>query len=69
MFGNVTVSCLTTLRKKTGTCKDFVRAHRLVELAASDCFTTEDRTVSGLVTYYVFVCHAAWRRAASTLQA
>ena len=49
-------------RKKTTTWKDFVRAHREV-LAATDFFTTEVWTVSGLVTYYVlFVMHVATRR-------
>ena len=49
-------------RKKTTTWKDFICAHRAV-LAATDFFTTEVWTVSGLVTYYVlFVMHVATRR-------
>ncbi len=49
-------------RKKTTTWKDFIRAHRAV-LAATDFFTTEVWTLSGLVTYYVvFVMHVATRR-------
>ena len=49
-------------RQKTTTWKDFIRAHREV-LAATDFFTTEVWTVSGLVTYYVvFVMHVATRR-------
>ena len=51
-----------TERKRTTTWKDFIRAHREV-LAATDFFTTEVWTVSGLVTYYVvFVMHVATRR-------
>ena len=49
-------------RKRTTTWKDFIRAHREV-LAATDFFTTEVWTMSGLVTYYVvFVMHVATRR-------
>ena len=49
-------------RKKSTTWKDFIRSHREV-LAATDFFTTEVWTVSGLVTYYVvFVMHVATRR-------
>ena len=49
-------------RKKFTTWKDFIRSHREV-LAATDFFTTEVWTVSGLVTYYVvFVMHVATRR-------
>ncbi len=49
-------------RKKTTTWKEFIRAHRDV-LAATDFFTTEVWTLSGLVTYYVlFFMHVATRR-------
>ena len=49
-------------RKKTTTWKEFIRAHREV-LAATDFFTAEVWTGSGLVTYYVvFVMHVATRR-------
>ena len=49
-------------RKRTTTWKDFIRAHREV-LAATDFFTTEVWTMSGLVTYdVVFVMHVATRR-------
>ena len=49
-------------RKKTTTWKEFIRSHQAV-LAATDFFTTEVWTLSGLVTYYVlFVMHVATRR-------
>ena len=49
-------------RKKITTWKEFIRSHQEV-LAATDFFTTELWTVSGLVTYYVlFVMHVATRR-------
>lgn len=49
-------------RQKTTTWTDFIRNHQEV-LAATDFFTTEVWTVSGLVTYYVlFVMHVATRR-------
>ena len=49
-------------RKKTTTWTEFIRSHRDV-LAATDFFTTEAWTLSGLVTYYVlFVMHVATRR-------
>ena len=49
-------------RKKTTTWTEFIRSHRAV-LAATDFFTTEVWTPSGLVTYYVlFVMHVATRR-------
>ena len=48
-------------RKKTTTWTEFIRSHRDV-LAATDCFTTEVWTTSGLVTYYVlFFMHVATR--------
>ena len=49
-------------RKTTTTWKEFIRSHRDV-LAATDFFTTEVWTATGLVTYYVmFVIHVATRR-------
>jgi putative transposase len=39
-------------RKNTTTWKEFIRAH-MDGLVATDCFTTEVWTCSGLVTYYV----------------
>ena len=49
-------------RKKTTTWKEFIRAHRDV-LAATDFFTAEVWTLSGLVTYCVlFVMHVSTRR-------
>jgi transposase len=49
-------------RKKSTTWKEFIRSHRDV-LAATDFFTTEVWTPSGLVTFYVlFVMHVATRR-------
>ena len=49
-------------RGKTTTWREFIRSHQAV-LAATDFFTTEVWTVSGLVTYYVlFVLHVATRR-------
>ena len=49
-------------RKKTTTWKEFIRSHQAV-LVATDFFTTEVWTLSGLVTYYVlFVMHVATRR-------
>ena len=49
-------------RKKTTTWKEFIRSHQDV-LAATDFFTTEVWTATGLVTYYVlFVMHVTTRR-------
>jgi len=49
-------------RKKTTTWKEFIRSHQDV-LAATDFFTTEVWTATGLVTYYVlFVMQVATRR-------
>ncbi len=49
-------------RKKTTTWKEFIRSHMDV-LAATDFFTTEVWTKSGLVTYYVlFFMQVATRR-------
>ena len=49
-------------RKKTTTRREFIRSHQAV-LAATDFFTTEVWTLSGLVTYYVlFVMQWAPRR-------
>ena len=49
-------------RGKTTTWREFIRSHQAV-LAATDFFTTEVWTVSGLVTYYVlFVMHVGTRR-------
>ncbi len=49
-------------RKKTTTWKEFIRSHIDV-LAATDFFTTEVWTRSGLVTYYVlFFIHVATRK-------
>ena len=49
-------------RRKTTTWKVFIRSHMDV-LAATDFFTAEVWTKSGLVTYYVlFFIHLATRR-------
>jgi len=49
-------------RCKTTTWKEFIRSHMDV-LAATDFFTAEVWTKSGLVTYYVlFFMHLATRR-------
>ena len=49
-------------RRKTTTWKEFIRAHMAV-LTATDFFTAEVWTTSGLVTYYVlFFVHLATRR-------
>jgi len=49
-------------RERTTTWKEFIRSHMDV-LAATDFFTTEVWTKSGLVTYYVlFFMHVATRR-------
>jgi hypothetical protein len=49
-------------RRKTTTWKEFIRSHMDV-LAATDFFTAEVWTKSGLVTYYVlFFMHLATRR-------
>ena len=49
-------------REKTTTWKEFIRSHMNV-LAATDFFTAEVWTKSGLVTYYVlFFMHLATRR-------
>ncbi len=49
-------------RQKTTTWKEFIRSHMDV-LAATDFFTTEVWTKSGLVTYYVlFFMHVGTRR-------
>ncbi len=49
-------------RKKTTTWKEFIKTHMDV-LAATDFFTTEVWTKSGLVTYYVlFFIHVASRK-------
>jgi putative transposase len=49
-------------RRTTTTWKEFIRIHRDV-LVATDCFTTEVWTWSGLVTYYVlFFIHLGSRK-------